>query len=58
MKSKKICSFLGKCKQKQTKTYLNNTGMVAEIEKGEATVDPVERDPPAEADPFTHVVGG
>jgi hypothetical protein len=29
--------------------------MVAEIEKGEATVDPVERDPPAEADPFTHV---
>jgi hypothetical protein len=55
MKSTIFFLELGKSKQKQTEPYLNDTGMVAEIEKGEATVDPVERDPPAEADPFTHV---
>jgi hypothetical protein len=32
--------------------------VVSEIEKGEGTVEAVEGDPAAEADPITDIVGG
>ena len=35
--------------------YLDNASVVSEIKKGEATMDPVESDPPAKSDPGTHI---
>lgn len=37
---------------------LDGTGVVTEVEKGEAAVDTVEGDPPAESDAFADVGGG
>lgn len=36
---------------------LHNAGVVSEIEKRETTMDPMQRDPPANPDPPAHVIG-
>ncbi|KAL1151852.1 hypothetical protein V6Z11_A09G068700 [Gossypium hirsutum] len=51
----KIHNFIYRKKLKISK-YLDNAGVVSEIKKGKAAMDPVESDPAAKTDPKTHIL--